>query len=84
MDRVYAIPPITKATIDNYIHKGWEPGNFVGHVLSNDLFGALGAADLDNRYSIFEVVRYIYNEAPRSCWGTNDVVRDWIKKFKEK
>ena len=27
----------TKETIDNYAHKGWEPGSFIKSFLANDL-----------------------------------------------
>jgi len=56
--------PDIKETIDNYVSKGWEPGGFLLSVLANDLMGALGKADQQNRAAIFDITKYIYNDIP--------------------
>lgn len=72
------IPQRTKETIDDYVSKRWRPGHFVGAVLANDLFGATGSADLENRRALFEIVAYVYNEVPHTCWGSYEVVNKWL------
>lgn len=67
--------------INNYVQYGLAPGGFVKAVLSNDLKGAFGKADLNNRENMFEIVKYCYNEIPANCWGSNEAVQNWLNKF---
>lgn len=73
----YNIRPEIKEAIDRYAKYGVSPGHFVTAVLKNDLSGAFSRADLDNRRSMFEIVRYVYNEIPSSCWGNEERVKRW-------
>jgi hypothetical protein len=75
---------LTKHAIDEYVSKGVPPGSFLTAVLQNNLRDSLGTADLENRHDLFEIVSYIYNECPSTCWGSPQKVRDWLKSFKEK
>lgn len=75
------IPQATKETIDNYVTHGWEPGGFVGAVLSNDLCGAFCCADQYNRAAMFDIVSYCYNEIPSEAWGSPGRVYKWLAKF---
>lgn len=52
-------------------------GGFLKSVLENDLFGAMGKADLHNRKTLFEICRYIHNELPSSCFGSKEIVENW-------
>jgi hypothetical protein len=76
----YSIPSHTRQALDDYINKGYPPGDFLLAVLSNDLFGALGKADIHNRFSLFEIAKYIYNELPYTSWGSPERVAVWIDK----
>lgn len=72
------IPEHTKEAIDNYVESGWQGGSFVTAFLSNDLRGAVGAADEINRYKIFEIACYCHNAIPANCWGIPEIVKQWI------
>lgn len=71
--------PNTRATIDNYVNYGIEPGSFMKAVLCNDLFGALGKADLENRRDIFDICYYIYNHISFNAWGSLEKYDKWIE-----
>jgi hypothetical protein len=70
--------PITKNNINNYVQQHIDPGDFLQAVLANDLREAFGRADEENRYAMFEIVKYCYNHIPRNCWGSWEVVRGWL------
>jgi len=74
------LPEDLQGGMRRYVEQGIEPGSFMAGVLKNDLFGALGRADEFNRYRIFDICKWIYNEAPYSCWGSKEKVEAWIKK----
>ena len=69
----------TKETIDNYVTHGVEPGGFVRAVLENNLCGAFGRADVENRRDIFEIVSYVHNNIPAGCNGSPEKVENWMK-----
>lgn len=50
-------------------------GSFVTALLANDLVGAAGAADSQNRGLLAEYAEYIYNRLPRTMWGSYEIVR---------
>ena len=61
-----------KEAITRYVERGISPGGFLEAVLANDLKESLGRADEDSRESLFEIVKYIYNN-----WET-------VRKYMEK
>lgn len=73
----------TKRSLDNYARDGIPTGGFCRAVLENDLAGAFGRADSDNRADLFEIVGYVYNELPQNCWGSRENVAAWLKKKEE-
>lgn len=74
------IPPHTLDTLRNYIEYGVPAGGFLRSVLSDSLFGAWSKADNDNRDALGDIVMFIFNEAPSSCWGSKQHVDDWLDK----
>jgi hypothetical protein len=68
----------TRQAIENYIIDGYQPGGFLTAVFANDLFGAMGSADHLNKFAMAEICGWIYNEAPRDCWGNYQVVKDYL------
>ena len=54
-------------------------GDFLGAVLSNDLMEAIGRADDDSMASLKYIAMFIYNELPRDCHGSKDIVSQWAK-----
>lgn len=74
------VPGHTQALMISYLVDRRQPGGFLGSVLTNDLFGAIGRADLQNRAAIVPIVQVIYSGFPASCWGTEEKVRRWIER----
>lgn len=69
------------ATMDGlvrYVEKGIPPGGFLESVLSNDLAMACAKADLANRYRLHEIVKFLFNYPPSSCWGAPEKVSRWL------
>lgn len=79
MDYNYETLPL-KAPLDDYLEYGHPVGGFLQAVLSNQLFEAVGRADLENRARLAEYVSYLYNHAPMYCRGSEERVREWIHK----
>jgi len=70
-----------KESLIMYSNEGLRPGGFLESVLANDLFGALGKADSYNRATIFQITSYIYNFLPSNCWGSYEIVNEWVDKI---
>ena len=79
----YKMPTLTKECIDNYVKLRIPTGGFLYAVLTNNLSEAIGRADENNMKCIVGIVRYIYNECPAACWGSEDRVMEWLKREKE-
>ncbi len=73
------INPRIIASIRRYADEHCPTGHFVGAVLSNNLVGACARADNDNIRVIPEIVKYVYNEIPGSCWGSPEKVKAWLE-----
>jgi hypothetical protein len=79
MDKEYdQIPTRTIDAINGYVNEGRSVGGFLWAVLSNDLQGAVGRADLENLDALVAIVRYVYNEIPADAWGSEEKVKQWI------
>lgn len=63
-----------------YVERGIQPGSFLRAVLENNLTESFGQADDENRLFMFEWARWLYNDAPGGCWGSKDVVAEWINR----
>lgn len=60
-------------------------GSFMMAVVSNDLHEACSRADDVNRYNLWDIVGWFYNEAPSDAWGSPAKVNAWLaKKVKER
>lgn len=85
IDPVYCqIKESTIQTINDYVVQGLPPGGFVTAVLANDLMGALGRADLENRLSIWAICNYVYNEIGCSLHGSYEAVEKHLKEVHER
>ncbi len=76
----YMIEAFTVEAIRRYIDHGIEPGSFLSAVICNDLKSAVGKADVFNMANLPAFVGYFYNEAPSSCWGSNERMIAWMAK----
>ncbi len=61
-----------------YVLVGRPTGSFLEAVLSNDLMDAMARADAGNRYRVFEIASWLYNDAPGDCYGSRSVYSGWI------
>lgn len=72
-----AVPMHTRDSLERYIVNGITPGSFLTALLSNDLFDACARADNENQRAIFDIVKWLYNNAPSGCYGGSQQVREW-------
>jgi hypothetical protein len=64
-----------------YVERGRRPGGFLLAVLRNDLVEAFGKADGTNLRAMEVWVLWLFNEAPRECWGSAEKVNAWVARF---
>lgn len=74
------LPEHIRGGVESYIEHHRAVGHFLTAVLSNDLREACARADQINRYRLFDIVDWLYNEAPRACWGSPESVDAWLEK----
>lgn len=78
------VPEHTKEALERYVHDGISPGGFLLSVLRNDLMGAYGRADNLNIKNMFAIVKYVYNDIPRSAHGSEEAIENWIEYVRKK
>lgn len=66
-------------SLDMYAQHRIPTGGFLEAVLSNDLTGAAGRADMENRQSLVEICGYIRWELPSECHGSRAAVDRWLR-----
>lgn len=74
------LPEHIRGAMQRYIESRIPPGSFSTAVLNNDLVGAFGYADTINRMQLYDIVSFLYNEAPSKCWGSPEKVKRWLQK----
>jgi hypothetical protein len=67
-----------RKSLDLYVDEGVPLGGFLTAVVCNDLKEAFGRADMANRHQMFEIVDYLYNECPATCWGSKKRHEAWM------
>ena len=72
-----AVPDYMRGGMVRYILHGIMPGDFLQHVLSGDLFGALRKADDTNFYILQDYGLFLFNYAPAECFGSGKQVVEW-------
>uniref|UniRef100_A0A6H1ZV46 Uncharacterized protein n=1 Tax=viral metagenome TaxID=1070528 RepID=A0A6H1ZV46_9ZZZZ len=72
------LPDYMRNEAKRYIEEGIPCGDFLTAVFENNLVEAFGKADDTNQMFMFEYAKFLYNEAPRSCWGSKETVDKWI------
>lgn len=77
----YETAPVSvRGTLQRYLENHIPAGSFMNAVLSNDLRESFATADDFNRYELFDIVKWLYNEAPGSCWGSPEKVKMWLER----
>lgn len=74
------LPEHIRDAMQRYIESRIPPGGFLTAVLSNDLAEAFARADHINRMRLHDIVSFLYNEAPSTCWGSPERVKRWLQK----
>ncbi len=77
------IPSHLQRGLKLYIEKHNPTGGFLEAVLSNDLKESFGRADFISRAGLEDIVAFLYNCAPSSCWGSSKKYKTWISKAEE-
>ena len=68
----------TLGGIDRYCLR-YPPGHFITRLMENDLMGAMGHADGENKKAIVDICRYVYNEIPAGVsHGSVKAVDSWL------
>jgi len=62
-----------------YFEQGVPPGHFLSAVLSNDLREAVARADEDNQQRLPDYIKFLYNNAPNTSWGSREKFESWCK-----
>ena len=74
------IPKHTKYQIDQYVSNKIPPGGFLYALLTNDLLETISKADEINQLYIVDIVKYLYNDVPAICWGSEEKVKEWLNR----
>jgi hypothetical protein len=77
------IPQHLRDSFDRYAQHGIPCGDFLNAVLENNLMESFGRADVQNRFILFDICSYVYNEMPYSCHGSKEKVKAWIESKRE-
>lgn len=64
--------------LERYVKDGIEPGSFTRAVLENDLRKAIKTAHVLNRQTIPDIIEWLDDNAPASCWGSAFRVEKWM------
>ena len=78
--REFAIPDYMTGGLERYIEHGIDPGDFLTAVICNNLVEACAAADDTNLRNIPAYAAYLYNRAPRECWGSREKMQQWMQR----
>ena len=73
-----AIPEYTLDALIEYVEHGRSVGSFLYAVLVGDLFGTFRSADDRNRHCIEDILRWLRNVPPASCYGSEAKVAGWV------
>lgn len=69
--------------VKRYFENGIEPGSFLAALLCNDLCETIARADDTNGANLTHWVRWLYNNAPSSSWGSRANYKRWIETCQE-
>ena len=75
----FGIPEHLKEGIVEYVYRGRPTGGFLKAVFSNNLVDSFGMADFESMEGIPEIVKWLFNTAPRGCWGSEENYTAWIE-----
>jgi hypothetical protein len=70
-------PVAVLAAINRWVQYRDYPGSFTTRLLCNDLVGTMRAADPQSLAALPILLRYLHNEVPALCWGSEEKVTAW-------
>tara|TARA_B100000949_G_scaffold135172_1_gene119060 strand:- start:2259 stop:2624 length:366 start_codon:yes stop_codon:yes gene_type:complete len=65
------------AAINRWVQYRDYPGSFTTRLLCNDLIGTVRSADEESLAALPIILRYLHNEVPTQCYGSEDKVTAW-------
>lgn len=68
----------TGEAIARYINHHISGGDFLDAVFSDSLVSAFDRADTGNQARLKNYAHFLYNYAPRGCWGSKAIVKAWL------
>lgn len=74
----FGVPHHMHPHLIRYVEDHHHVGGFLAALLSNDLRRAVQIADNANILALPAYVRWLWEYAPGSCWGSREAVRAWI------
>ena len=78
MDNQYHDAPAdVLAAIQRWVQYRDYPGSFVCRLLCNDLIGTYRAADEASLAALPTILRYLHNEVPTNCYGSEAKFSAW-------
>lgn len=72
------IPEETRQMLAAYVLDRVPPSHFFNALFTNNLMETCGCAGEKNMAALKDIVTWIYNKAPRDCWGSQKKVDDWL------
>lgn len=81
--RMWQIPCRMRAGMLRWTELGILPGDFLTAIFENDLVEAVSRADDENMLNLPAYANFLYNHAPRRCWGGKAQMEAWQQHKKE-
>lgn len=73
----YGCPVNIARSLALYAAEGRRPGGFGTAVLQNDYWRAARRADQENFEKLGQIMMFVVNCLPSSCWGSEQEVKEW-------
>lgn len=67
-------------SLKRYEHDKIPTGGFLRAVLENDLMGAIGKADINNRHRLHDICKFVYNNLPSDIHGDRERVAKHLRR----
>jgi hypothetical protein len=80
----YGMPDRIHAGLMGWAKHGVLPGSFVTACLVNDFMEACCRADDETVLCLRDIAKFIYNELPSPCHGSNEAVREWRERCEKR
>lgn len=73
------LPAHMRDSVERYVLYGVPGGSFLTELFANRLVQAFGRADDENIAAMRDWAAWLYNHAPRGCWGSHKAVAEWCE-----